>query len=427
MDQQNPQARGRSPSTASTNRQPHIKNSHSPEPARFSDGTPSSVGLGLGIGAQPDYSTYNSNNTSFLSNQQAQSFSQPGLVDPSTSFDPNQSFAQQLADDNPSFGTASQGGFLGPSFNDNDFTIYPPTTGEQFDNTPLFGDNPQLGASDSNMMAQASHNATPPHLLKPEPSSANHSPNFNQHQFSSSPGRHSRNVSLGPEAALLPGQVDWSQHQYQGHRRSPSEYSDVSSVAPSPHLGSSDNFDQLDHSPMQRPQDASVYQELHGIGSFSLSEHGSHSPHQHGGRSPSHSPAISPRILPQQLSDMNQSNQFMLQAPNNNFGQPAPYIQAPEAFPQLQQSGDMSGMMAPPSINIDYAPTAAKIGFDQPKSVDTDSLLPPEQRGMRKRAIRLLLCFSANPSRRSSATTSESGYGSFQQRRHSLELAARVQ
>jgi hypothetical protein len=401
MEQQNPQARGRSLSAASAggapaHQQPHIRNGHSPhspEPSRFSEAVASSApGLGLGIdsasqfpGTQPEYSPYNSAASPFVSSQQAQSF------DPSASFDPNQGFTQQLGDDNPSFGAQTQGAYqqnlLAPTFGDGDFALYPPTSGEQYDNTPLFSD--PLGSRDSNMMQ--SHTTTPPHLLKPDPGSANHSPNFNTHQFSPSPGRHSRNVSLGPEAALLPGQqLDWSQTQFQGHRRSPSEYSDVSSAAPSPNLVSSDNFDQMDHnhSPMQRPQDPAVYQELHGLGSFSLSEQGTHSPRQHGGRSPSHSPAISPRLLPQQIPDMSQQNNFMLQTQNNAFAQ-GPYIQGPqEAFPQLPSGGpDMSGvpegMPAPPSINIDYAPTAIRPGFEQPKSLDMDALSPPESRGMR--------------------------------------------
>jgi hypothetical protein len=239
------------------------------------------------------------------------------------------------------------------------------------------------------MMAQANHTPTPPHLMNPDPhqpGSASHSPHFNQHQFSSPPGRHSRNVSLGPEAALLPGQIDWTHAgpQFQGHRRSPSEYSDVSSAAPSPHLASSDNFDHFDQSqsPMQRPQDAALYRELHGIGSFSISDTGTHTP-GHGGRSPSHSPAISPRILPQQLPDMSQQGTYLLSGQNNGFG-PSPYMHAPqEAFPSLPQENPElqsgSTMPAPPSINIDFAPTAVRSGFEQPKSLDADSLTPPER------------------------------------------------
>lgn len=414
MDQQHSQARGRSPSGASPGaggqsfQQPHIKNRHSPSPARFPDSNEAastSIGLGLGIdpasqqafpGSQ-DFSTYDTNTSSFLSNQQQpQAFSQPGLADPSSAFDLNQGFTQQLKDDDASYGAQTQGGYpqslLTPNFGaDADFTIFPPTSGESQSYTSLFVGETQLGSVDDTMMTQSTHASTPPHLLQPEPhqpSSANHSPSFNQHQFSSSPGRHSRNTSLGPEAALLPGQVDWSQApQFQGHRRTPSEFSDVSSVAHSPNLVTSDTFEmEPGHSPMQRPQDGGMYQELQGIGSFTLADPtGTHSPNQHVGRSPSHSPAISPRILPQQIPDMIQPhNAFMMQAPNPAFAQHSPYMQQ-EAFPQLVAQGglDAQGMPAPPSINIDFAPPAGRSGFEQLKSVDIDSLTPPD-RGKRR-------------------------------------------
>jgi hypothetical protein len=355
---------------------------------------------------QPDFSAYDANAASFLSNQQSapQPFTQPGLANPSTipAFDLTQDFAGQIKSDTSPFGSPNPGAFppqsqqqqqpnlLAPSFGDADFTIFPPAPGEPQFNAPLFGTDSQqqLSVPEPNMMAQANHTPTPPHLLSTDPQqpgSANHSPRFSQHQFSSPPGRHSRNVSLGPEAALLPGQIDWTHAgpQFQGHRRSASEYSDVSSAAPSPNLVSSDTFDHLDqsHSPMQRPQDTALYHELHGITNFSISDTGTHTP-SHGARSPSHSPAISPRILPQQLPDMGQQGSFLL--PTQNNGYPSSYLQAPqEAFPQLPQEPPepQQGMPAPPSINIDFAPTAVRSGFEQPKSLDVDSLTPPE-RGM---------------------------------------------
>lgn len=422
MDQQHSQARGRSPSATSAGG--GIRHAPSPSPVRFPnpiDAGASSIGLGVGlvdpavqqfpVTTQPDFSAYDANAASFLGNQQsaAQPFSQSALADPATitAFDLSQAFADQVKADPSPFGAPTSGAYppqtqqqqqpnlIAATFGEADFTIFPPTAGEPQFNAPLFGTDtqPQLSAPDHNMMAQANHSPTPPHLLNPDmrqPGSANHSPRFSQHQFSSPPGRHSRNVSLGPEAALLPGQVDWhAGPQFQGHRRSASEFSDVSSAAASPNLVSSDTFDHLDqgHSPMQRPQDAALFHELHGIGSFSISDTGTHSPGQ-ATRSPSHSPAISPRILPQQLPDMGQQGAFMLQTQNNGFGA-SPYLQAPqEAFPQLpQEMPDMQqGMPAPPSINIDFAPTAVRSGFDQPKSLDIDSLTPPE-RGMLARAL----------------------------------------
>lgn len=383
------QGRGRSLSAtahqASSINQSH---SHSPSPARpFNPAEVSHIGLGINLqstghqfaGSPTDF-TYNGN--SFLGPQQPQTFS----GDPSF-----QSFTAHLeAEDLSNFGQQQQipqhplaNDFRNDDFQNADFT-FPATTAEQF-NTPLFagdsGLNQPLGAPDNNMTStQPHHSPTPPHLLSPEPVAARHSPSFNQNQFVPSPRSHSRNASLGVEAALLPGQ-DWSSApQFHTHRRSPSEFSDVSSVGHSPNLGASDSFDHIDpsHSPMQRPQDPAVLHELHGIGSFSLSDRG---------RSPSHSPAISPRILPQQqMPDISQQQGFTLgsngfvSAPGQNYG-----LQAPEAFPNLPHTSSPGeapqGMsqLAAPTINIDYAPPPARPTFEGRSSIDTDALTPPER------------------------------------------------
>lgn len=276
--------------------------------------------------------------------------------------------------------------YLSPNFNEGaDFSLFPPPTtqGEQQYDQPLF-DQPTLAMSSP----QINHSPTPPHLLKPEPHG---SPAFNQTAFSSSPGRHSRHTSLGPEAALLPNQMnEWSQPQFQTHRRSPSEYSDVSSVAPSPALVSHDTFDPVGgHSPMQRPSDPSVYQDLAGMGNFSLSD-AQPSP-RHPGRSPSHSPAISPRILPSQLPEINQPPPFGLAHPQQSaYPSPGyPSMSGAEAFPTLNPSTPEMSTMAPPQISIDYAPNAARPGIETGKSgMDADSLTPPDSRGRsRKRAV----------------------------------------
>lgn len=354
------QTRGRSPSaTGHQQHQQHIRNSHSPSPADSSN-----IGLGIETDGQsfngdPNFSTYNTG-ADFLDPQQAQAFP----VDPSF-----QAFDAQLqgANDLASFGQPQDP--LAADFG-NDFTIFPPTSGEQF-NAPLFAGDPglppTLGSPDLNNMAQVpSQQPTPPHMLKQE-SMPHHSPSFNQTQFVPSPG-HSRHVSLGPEAALLPGQ-DWN--QFRSHRRSPSEYSDVSSVGiPSPNLGINDSFDHdPSHSPMQRPQDHTVIQELHGIGSFSISDRG---------RSPSHSPAISPRIPPQQVPDMNQ--QFALASNGYASGPPQTYAPQAEAFPSFPQQPTDMGQgypMAAPTINIDYAPPPVR--NNEGRSLDTDALTPPDR------------------------------------------------
>lgn len=364
------QSRGRSPSaTGPHHHHPsHLKNSQSPSPALNNIG----LGIDLDSSASQPFARAPQDFNFLDAQQQAQSFS----ADPSfQSYNPH----LDTTDDLSSFGQQQsqqqqpqQQQSLQSDFN-NDFTIFPPTTGEQF-NAPLFAGDPglgqPLGSPDDNNM-QATYQPTPPHMLKPDPSSAHNSPSFNQTHFVPSPG-HSRNVSLGPEAALLPGQ-DWS--QFRSHRRSPSEYSDVSSVgAPSPNLGVSESFDHdLSHSPMQRPQDHSVMQELHGIGGFTISDRG---------RSPSHSPAISPRILPQQISDMAQQN-FTL-ASNGYMGHPQPYgaVQGPgEAFPSLPTSTEppQNYQLSAPTINIDYAPPPVRSNFDGRSSLDTDALTPPDR------------------------------------------------
>lgn len=376
MDHQD-QARGRSLSDAG-NRQPHINHSHSPSPARPLDypidpavtaaaasASRSAAGLGLGI----DPSTFNNNGGGFLNPS--------STLGQDLTFDPSQSFAEQLVKSDSSQGFNNS--YLAPqaTFND-DFTIFPTSSAEQ-SNTPLFGDNSHLNAGTpemSTMASQVHHSPTPPHLLHPEPhqpGSAQQSPSFNNQQFSSPAGRHSRHASLGPETALMPGQVDWSGQQFQGHRRTPSEYSESSVGAHSPALVSHESFEQhLEHSPMQQPQDAGVYQQLHGISSFSISE-------QPSSRSPSHSPAISPRILPQTLPEMSQPT-LVLPSQGNPYGQP--YMNSGEAFPQLPVTGAEMGQMpsmSAPTINIDYAPPAVRPGMMETKTIDADALTLPDR------------------------------------------------
>jgi transcription factor CRZ1 len=383
MDQQGNAARGRSPS-AGHQQQPHIRNSHSPSPHPYPSPEPS-IGLGLGIdnSAAPqftnpaDFTNFDASSASnttnpaaqFLTTTQSQIYPTQGAPEFTQSFNPQNLLAQD--------------------FNGNaDFSLFPPTSqGDQF-GTPLFGDSSAaLGTPDlSNMTSpQTHHSPTPPHMLKPDPhqpGSAHQSPSFNQHQFSS-PHQHSRNVSasLAPEAALLAGHVDWSQPQFHSHRRSPSEFSDVSSAHPSPNLVASDTFQEAmsehGHSPMQRPQDTFDYGVSTGLGNFSISDPQMVPQHS---RSPSHSPAMSPRIMPAQMTEMGQPT------PSFALGHTQGYMSAPtiayppvtnEAFPPLATDG---GMMAPPSIKFDLAPDARQNAFDGPKqAMDQDSLTPPDR------------------------------------------------
>lgn len=385
MDQQD--QRGRSPSAG--HQQFPIKQSPSLAPAAYPPGNDaSSVGLGLDLD-QPAFPQQPAPAQFAYNTSSTQGFLTPGHQQ--TSFDPtSQPLAPQPADGNLTFTGQTQAPYMGSSYNEaGDFSLFPPSTqpADQFEQ-PLF-ESSALDPSDINNMSspQINQSPTPPHLLKPEPQG---SPAFQQQHFSSPPSSHSRHTSLGPEAALLPNQMgEWSQPQFQTHRRTPSEYSEVSSVSHSPNLVSHDTFDPADsrHSPMQQPQDAALYQEVLNIGNFSLSDP-QHSPNLHG-RSPSHSPAISPRILPAQGPDMGQqAAAFGLAPPQPSpYGGPGyPAMQGGgEAFPSFQQQQpDVSQQaMPPPSINIDFAPTAGKSGFEPIKgSIDADSLTPPDTRGM---------------------------------------------
>lgn len=276
----------------------------------------------------------------------------------------------------------STNSYLSPNLGDGDFSLFPSSGGHGDPlNAPLF-EQPSLSPSDLTTMTspQSHHSPTPPNLLHLEghgPGSAQHSPSYSQHRFTSPPGGHSRNVSLGPEAALLPNQIgDWTQPQFQGHRRSPSEYSDVSSVAPSPNLGSSDTFeDHGGHSPLQRASDGSLYSEVLSIGNFSI---GDSNQGQHG-RSPSHSPAISPRIQPQQTPDMNNAA-YGVRPSSARYGAYMGMQIAGESFPAMQTAcGADVSQMAPPAINIDFAPNKPS-SFELSKThMDQDSLTPPDR------------------------------------------------
>lgn len=396
--------RGRSPSGGHQ----HIRN-HSPSPHAFQDGM-----NGLGIALDPSninnqqqfQDNFNNQNITlqnttlptYIDNDflnQGQQFTQSGLGE--ANFAPNQSqdFSQFKQEDQSSFAPPQRSftqELLSANF-DGDFSLYPSTSGqnEQFDQSFFMNElapqpgNPSINPAELNMSSPA-HTPTPPSLLPPashSPSPAHQSPSFTQGPFQPSPG-HSRNASLGPESAAFPighNPGDWSMmpSQFTGHRRTPSEYSDISSAAHSPNLGHHDSFEAIDqhHSPMQRAQD-SIYQDVLAIGTFSLTDTSPHS-----GISPGHSPAISPRLGPQQIPNMDQQNSFMLNA-NNGFPSQNIYNQGQESFPQMQHNSSLdmgqAQQMVPPEINVEFAPASRQNSFDPPKSaLDQDALTPPER------------------------------------------------
>ena len=415
MDQQQAHNGGQPASAAGNNQQQqqlHINQAgRSPTPAAFASGAENTSGgisldadskqqqqqqasqdISFTTGVDSGFDSFG-NTADFINLQQTQA----GVTD-SGVFDPNSDFGQQQSsaaanDGALSFDNQTQASaYLSPNLTD-DFSLFPSgSQGEQF-NAPLFEQQTSLSPNDLNSMtspqSQSHHSPTPPNLLQPDslqPGSAQQSPSFNQNQFSSPHSSHSRNASLGPEAAFLPNQLgDWSQPQFQGHRRSPSEFSDVSSATHSPNLLSSDNFeDPSGHSPLQRASDGSLYHDVLNIESFTIAD---------SGRSPSHSPAISPRITPQQVPDMNQPS-FMLAPPGGGFGGVVGYgMQSSSgAFPSLDPTGgsDMPHM-APPSINIDFAPNSKQGLYETSKPrLDQDSLTPPERGSLDTRAANAL-------------------------------------
>jgi len=421
MDQQ----RGRSPSAGQ--QQSHINHTHSPSPQQFQDNV-NAANLGLGLDTSLDQQYSNGNftsnqglpvyNNAFLNSQQRQQFTQAGIAEGAfgqpQGFNQQQDLPQQNQSNLSSFSQQQPHSFSqdlldNNNFNQGDFSLYstPAGQGDQFDPAFFLSEtqqssgqsiNPAELMSEMSSPPQAHHTPTPPHMLQADgqqPSSAHHSPSFNQHQFQRSPG-HSRNVSLGPESAAFPqGQMptEWSMMppQFTTHRRTPSEYSDVSvpSAAPSPNLPQNDTFDSIEqhHSPLVRAQDPSGYQEVLSIGNFTLSEpqvqHGA-SPRR--GLSPAHTPAISPRLRPQQIPMINQQNAFMLNMgmQQNTFASSGPEIYSDQSQDSFARNGSgemgQAQQMPPPEINVEFAPASRQNSFEPSKlSLDQDALTPPER------------------------------------------------
>ncbi|KAI4130094.1 MAG: hypothetical protein LQ347_003510 [Umbilicaria vellea] len=245
------------------------------------------------------------------------------------------------------------------------------------------------------------HLSTPPNLLQPDSqaSPAQQSPSSGPFY---SPG-HSRQASLDPSAAYGHGQApqDWTGMltgvNFHVHRRTPSEHSDVSSsVAPSPFLPQQDSFDSFDgNSPMlNAQQDNSLYQDALGIEQFSLSEPQQQQHQQQQRMTPAHSPYASPRIRPHEgLGISQQESSFILAGGMNTQFNGGPRqdmygnhtignlsIQNIPDYPQRNGSSDMgqATQMAPPEINVEFAPPSRQHVFDHPKlKADADALSPP--------------------------------------------------
>lgn len=253
-----------------------------------------------------------------------------------------------------------------------------------------------------NMSSPLSLITSPPTLMPPEPySSRQSSPAPLPNQFYSP--RHSRHTSLDPSSAILghvQQQPDWSgmlQHtQFQGHRRAPSDHSDISSsVAPSPFLAQSDNFDfDYNPSPLMNPQqDNQLYSGL-GMEQFSLSDPQQKQQHRISpGQTPFESPQMSPHMGLGQLPE----NFILPQDLQGNFGGgPGPdiYTNPTDPFPQYNSRHDSSDMgqaaqMTPPEINVEFVSANKQSGFEPSRmDNDLDALSPPARgRSHRKGSI----------------------------------------
>ncbi|KKA28543.1 hypothetical protein TD95_002229 [Thielaviopsis punctulata] len=300
---------------------------------------------------------------------------------------PNSMAGQVPVDSSIAYTQAAQPpAFSAADYNDSDFSLFPtgvPQADPAFDQ-PLFDQSLAAGVASPQINPSS---PTTANLLKPE---GHASPAMLQNQFSSPPAAgHSRNASLGPQNALFPTQ-DWSSLAFQGHRRTPSEYSDVSSVAHSPLLPVESFEAALDNggrSPMHHPIDMpGVYGDVDvRIGNLNFSEP-QQSPGIIVGRSPSHSPAISPRLMPVPGSaDLQSPANFAMLASTTAYQQPFTPLSTAEAFPTLSnQAVDMS-QMAPPAINIQLAP--APKPFEGSQTMNSASLTPPERGRTRPRSV----------------------------------------
>ena len=201
--------------------------------------------------------------------------------------------------------------------------------------------------------------------------------------------QHSRHTSLDPSTAayLSSHGNDWQSMMgssaFQGHRRAPSEVSDVSSAAAhSPYMSQHESFDGVDNnnnpSPLLAPQnDPGLYDNTLGIESFTLSEH--QHPQQLQGLSPSHSPYISPQLIPQQGPEMVPNVPYISPPADGNPQYPNPSTDMYGAGLDMQSQGDIgqASQMAPPSINVEFAPPSRNPTMGPKPTTDIDSLSPP--------------------------------------------------
>ena len=224
---------------------------------------------------------------------------------------------------------------------------------------------------------QGSNGQNTMHLPEQPGLSPKQSPGLHGGLYSPAHSRHGS--TLDPATAGLTQTThggEWSgmTASHFGHRRAPSEHSDVSSVAPSPYL-KQEGFENYDnhHSPLLNPQqDPAAYQNTLGMERFTISETSQQ------GLSPRMSPYPSPRMSPHQPVGLAPESQFILGSNDPSFVGGSP---GPETYPNPDQAGDMGQVqqMEPPSINVTFAPTGQMDPNRNERNVDA---LSPPSRGI---------------------------------------------
>jgi hypothetical protein len=144
------------------------------------------------------------------------------------------------------------------------------------------------------------------------------------------------------------------------------------------------NVESYDGSPLLNPQqDPSMYQEVMGIGQFTLNDQQQTNPYI----SPAHSPAVSPRLLPQQqMPSFTSADSYGMMsgglAPtlgSNYNGQLEMFPdQGQVQFPDLNPGDAMS----PPVIRFEPAPPSRQASFEPPMDETNEGALSPPEGGM---------------------------------------------
>jgi hypothetical protein len=379
MDQN--QSRGRSSFQGHNNHR-----SPTPSPHQYHDASPN---LGLDPSVNPQtftagkFVTAQQFSTPYLDSTHPQT-SQPNTADPG--FYSHNQFNHNAFQENQWPGQA-----LDPSYANTEYMFQHNNMNNMqgnFQNAYQI-DNPLVNNQQSNVNPadlSSPHGPSSPNLLSPDSHASPPQPpspaSTQGHYYTP---QHSRHQSLDPSsAAFAPSEWQGMGASFQGHRRVPSEQSDMSSNSASPFLAQHEVFESIETgpSPLVHPQQDGS--QTFGLDTFSLAEQ----PHI----SPGHSPYISPRLLPQQNHGLGVSQEVMMTQHNlgQNNGGPGPEIyatQPEESYTDMSQMhnrndstiSDMgrADQYATPSINIEPAPVSRQASFEVDDRSFADALHPP--------------------------------------------------